>query len=204
MSLTLPNTTIDFSYPELNESWMEQFMSNVFDGLTAGTATAGKAVLTDSNNNVLGFGVRSTMIAAGSTKTLAAANNDNFVQLNQTGGSVVTLPAATGSGVQFTFYVSVLATSNSHIVYCNGANGGGGSDVFIGLIQGTRIDSGNAPLSFAASSNSNTITMNRTTTGSVTVGEYITVTDVATNKWLITSSQLSATGAAFATPFSHT
>ena len=204
MSLVLPNTTISFTIPEVNEPWLEQFFGNVFDGVSAGTASTGKAVLTDSSNNVIGLGMRSTMIAAGATKALTAANNDNIIKLDTLAGSVVTLPAASGSGVQFTFYVSVLATSNSHIIYTASANGVGGSDVFIGLIQGARIDSTNAPLTFAAQGTSNTITLNRTTTGSVTVGEYIVVTDVATNKWLITGSQLTATGAAFATPFSHT
>lgn len=144
-----------------------------------------------------------TMVGAGSTKTLSAANNNEIIELNTATGSVVTLPAATGSGVMFRFVVSVLATSNSHILYTASANGVGGSDVFEGIIPGVRVDSGNAVLGFAAASTSNTITLNRSTTGSVSLGEWLEVYDFATHLWHVRGF-LSATGAAFATPFSHT
>jgi hypothetical protein len=170
---------------------------------TPGTVAASSVVVADANGNVKGLGLFSTMENAGATKTLGAADNSKVVAFDQAAGSVVTLPAATGSGARYRFYVKTLATSNSHIVYCNLANGGGGSDVFEGLIPGSRIDSGNAVLGFAAASTSNTITLNRTTTGSVSLGEWLEVEDVATNVWQV-KGFLSATGAAFATPFSHT
>lgn len=144
-----------------------------------------------------------TVVGAGSTMTLSAANNNEIIELNTATGSVVTLPAATGSGVKFRFVVSVLATSNSHILYTASAHGVGGSDVFEGIIPGVRVDSGNAVLGFAAASTSNTITLNRSTTGSVSLGEWLEVYDFATNLWHVRGF-LSATGAAFATPFSHT
>lgn len=165
-------------------------------GITAGTTSASKAVIVDASKNVSGLGVSRTVTAAGSTKTLAATNNTNVVQLDTAGGSAVILPAATGSGVSFLFYVSALATSAAHTVTA------AGSDNFVGVITGERTDSGNAALGFAAASNSNTITLNRTTTGSVNKGEWFDVVDVATNVWLVRGN-LSATGAAFATPFSH-
>jgi hypothetical protein len=144
------------------------------------------------------------LIAGGATLTLTPAQSGGTVQLNTAAGSVITLPAATGSGATFTFYVSVLATSNSHIIYTSSANGvGGTANNFVGLAFGTRVDSGNAVLGFAAQSTSNTITLNRSTTGSVTLGEWIIVKDVAAATWRV-EAFLSATGAAFATPFSHT
>jgi hypothetical protein len=135
-------------------------------------------------------------VAAGSTLVLTSANNNQTIKLNALAGSAVTLPAATGSGAKFKFLVSVLATSNSHVI--SAAAG----DVMIGAISGARVDSSNAVLGFAAQSTSNTITLNRTTTGSVTVGEYVEVEDVAAGTWEV-SGFLTATGAAFATPFSH-
>lgn len=135
-------------------------------------------------------------VAAGATKTLTAANNNQVIKLDTLAGSVVTLPAATGSGRRFRFLVTVLATSASHIISAAGA------DVMIGAISGARVDSGNAVLGFAAQSTSNTITLNRTTTGSVSLGEYVEVEDVAAGIWEVTGF-LTATGAAFATPFSH-
>lgn len=136
-------------------------------------------------------------VAAGATKTLTvAANNKKTINLDTAGGSAVTLPAATGSGARFKFLVTVLATSAAHVVSAVGA------DVMIGLLFGSRIDSGNAVLGFAAQSTSNTITLNRTTTGSVSKGEWFSVEDVASGIWAV-DGFLTATGAAFATPFSH-
>lgn len=140
-------------------------------------------------------------VAAGATKTLTAANDKQVIKLDTLAGSVVTLPAATGSGVKFMFLVTVLATSASHKIQVANA-----SDFMIGLINGARIDSANTVLGFAAANsgtvatNSDTITLNRTTTGSVTVGEWVTVEDVAANTWKV-EGMLSATGALFATPF---
>ena len=182
-------------------------LANLFDGIggdvTPGVVTAGEEVVVDSNKTVIGLGVFETIEGAGATKTLTAADNNKVVQFDTAAGSVVTLPAATGSGFRAKFYVKTLATSNSHILYTASANGVGGSDVFVGLIPGAREDSGDAVLAFAAQSTSNTITLNRTTTGSVTLGEWLEVEDVATNVWAV-KGFLSATGAAFATPFSHT
>lgn len=137
--------------------------------------------------------------AAGATKTLtAAAHGGHTIMLDTAGGSVVTLPAASGTGTKFRFLVTLLATSASHIVKV--ANG---TDVMIGLITGHRVDSGNAVLGFAAQATSDTITLNRTTTGSVTLGEWFELTDQAAGIWAV-RGMLSATGAAFATPFSAT
>ncbi len=139
-------------------------------------------------------------IAAGSTKTLVESDNRAVIQLDTSTGSAVTLPAATGTGKKYLFYVSVLAGTNSHTISASPT-----TDTFIGLILGSRTDSGNAVLGFAGvtgGSNSNKITLNRTTTGSVNVGEWVQLEDVAAGIWLVTGV-CSATGAAFATPFSH-
>jgi hypothetical protein len=138
-------------------------------------------------------------VAAGSTLAVTKAlHNGTTINLDTLTGSVCTLPAASGSGAKFRFLVTVLATSASHIVKV--ANS---SDTMIGLAFGARVDSGNAALGFAAQATSDTITLNRTTTGSVSLGEWVEVTDVATNLWSVSAS-LTATGAAFATPFSAT
>lgn len=133
---------------------------------------------------------------AGSTLTLTGADAGKTIGLDQLAGSVVTLPAAIGSGNKFRFYVAVLATSVSHKVQV--ANG---TDVMTGTLFGARIDSGNAVLGFAAQATSDTITLNRTTTGSVTLGEWFEVEDVAAGVFNVRGF-LTATGAAFATPFS--
>lgn len=136
--------------------------------------------------------------AAGSTLSVTvAAHNKKVIKLDTATGSVVTLPAATGSGAAFTFVVTVLATSNSHIVKV--ANS---SDTMQGLAHLIDTDTGGAVVGFAAGATADTITLNRSTTGSVSLGEVIEVEDIAANKWQVTAF-LSATGAP-ATPFSAT
>ena len=61
-------------------------------------------------------------------------------------------------------------------------------------------DSSGACSSFFAASTSDTITLNRTTTGSVSLGEVIEVEDVIAGTWLV-GGRLSGTGVV-ATPFS--
>lgn len=137
--------------------------------------------------------------AGGATLTLAAATHGGgTVKLDTLAGTIVTLPQATGTGNKYKFLVSVLATSNNHIVKVGNA-----TDVMIGLAFGTRTDSGNAVLGFATSATSDTITLNRTTTGSANLGEWIEVVDEATGVFSVRAF-LTATGAAFATPFSAT
>ena len=140
-----------------------------------------------------------SIIPAGATKTLSpTVDAFKLVKLDTAAGSVVTLPPALGSMRRYDFVVSVLATSNSHIVKVANA-----TDVMRGIIMGTRVDSGNAVLGFAAGATDDTITLNRTTTGSVSLGEWLILQDIAAGIWHV-RGMLSATGAAFATPFSAT
>lgn len=137
-------------------------------------------------------------VAVGATLTVPTGKIFGVYQLDTLAGSVATLPAATGSTMRALFYVKTLATSVSHKIITSPL-----TDVFVGLIMGARTDSGNAVLGFAAASTDNTITLNRTTTGSVNKGEWVEVLDAASGIWQV-RGMLSATGAAFATPFSHT
>lgn len=119
-------------------------------------------------------------VAAGATLTLTAADSGKSINLDTAAGSIVTLPAASGTGNRFRFIVSVLATSNSHIVKVANA-----SDTMQGIIF-SMDDTAAAAVAFAAvAGTSDTITLNRTTTGSVTIGEWLEVEDVATNKFQV-------------------
>lgn len=141
-------------------------------------------------------GGSSRYVAAGATLTLtAAAHAGKVIKLDTAAGSVVTLPAATGSGIRFRFLVTVLATSNSHVVSAVG------SDVFIGIITTVSDDAGAPVKGYAAGATDNTITLNRSTTGSVSKGEYIEIEDEAAGVWAV-YGQTSSTGTE-ATPFSH-
>lgn len=139
-------------------------------------------------------------VGAGSTKTLTAANDKQTIKLDTATGSIVTLPAATGSGAKFKFLVTTKATSNNHVVQVANA-----SDFMIGTIAGVSDDPATvkgwiAANSGTVSTNSDTITLNRTTTGSVSVGEYFDVEDIAANTWAV-SGMITQSGTE-ATPFS--
>jgi hypothetical protein len=171
----------------------------------------GNAIVIDNNGTPLiisrddlaALQQSSREVAIGAALTVTKAlHNGKTLLFDTLAGSVATLPAATGSGMNFRAVVSVLATSNSHKVQVANA-----SDYMVGIIEGTRVDTGNAVLGFAAANsgtvgtNSDTITLNRSTTGSVSKGEWLEFEDIAANTWAVKGC-LSATGAAFATPFS--
>ena len=137
------------------------------------------------------------IIAAGSTKLLTHNDDGSVVKLDTLAGSTVTLPKALGSGVSFHFIVSVLATSNSHVVKV-----GNTTDVMQGIILMNGDTAANACEAFAAAATDDTITLNRSTTGSVSLGEHVEVIDVDPGVWQVRGS-VSATGAE-ATPFSAT
>lgn len=139
-------------------------------------------------------------VAAGSTLVLTSANNKQTVKLDTLTGSVVTLPAATGSGFRVKFVVMVKATSNSHIAQVANA-----SDFMVGTLAGVSDDPATvkgwiAANSGTVSTNSDTITLNRGTTGSDSLGEWFDIEDIAANTWLV-NGMITQTGTE-ATPFS--
>ena len=136
-------------------------------------------------------------VAAGSTLSLTAAAHDGkIIRLDTATGSVCTLPAATGSGAVFMFVTYVLATSNSHIVKV--ANS---TDIMVGSITVTDA-ADNSNTTFSTTATSDTITLNRTTTGSVRIGEMFEVVDVKTGFWAVRGNLVGTGGEA--TPFSAT
>lgn len=137
-------------------------------------------------------------VAAGSALTVVGTTHGGrVIQLDTATGSTVTLPAASGSGLEVECVVTVLATSNSHIIKV--ANG---TDVMVGYVINQDTDTGNAFTGFNTTSTSDTITLNRTTTGSVTIGEKFRLRDVKTGFWSV-EGYTTSTGAP-ATPFSAT
>lgn len=131
---------------------------------------------------------------AGSTKTLTSADAGTTILLNALAGSVVTLPAATGTQQEFEFVTHVLATSNSHIVKVANA-----TDVMTGAL--TVVDNADGTsTTFGTVAASDTITLNRSTTGSVKIGERFWLKDIKAGFWAVRGIVV-GTGAE-ATPFS--
>jgi hypothetical protein len=134
-------------------------------------------------------------VAAGATLTVTAAlHADKVILLDTLAGSVCTLPAATGTGNVYRFMTSVIATSNSHIVQVANA-----TDVMTGSLNVVDHADGTVT-AFGTVAASDTITLNRTTTGSVKIGEYIEIRDVKAGFFSVFGT-VTATGAE-ANPFS--
>ena len=136
-------------------------------------------------------------VAVGSALTLTlAAHFGKTMKLDTAAGSTATLPESTGSGAVYRFLVSVLATSNSHVIKVANA-----TDVMRGMIFSVDDTSDNA-VGFIAGATADTITLNRTTTGSVSLGEIIEIEDYAAGFFRVLGF-ITNTGSA-ATPFSAT
>ena len=126
----------------------------------------------------------------------AEKHSDRNLILGSTAGTTATLPKASGTGDKYRFTIGTLATGNSHIIKC-----GSTSDVMVGAVSIIEDTSG-LNTGFATTSTSDTITMNRSTTGSVTKGEFVEVEDIANNTWAVRGVLTNSSAAA--TPFSST
>lgn len=180
----------------------------VFDEtlLVTGTTTLGAVVYTSFNDGTTTLlstalelnraaDVSTRLMAAGATETVALATHEaKIVLLDTLAGSVVTLPAATGSGAVYRFVVSVVATSNSHVIQVVG------TDIMSGAVWLCDTDTAGTTTAFATAADSDTITLNRTTTGSVKIGEYIELIDAVSGVWCVRAF-LTNSGSG-ATPFS--
>lgn len=144
--------------------------------------------------------VSTRLVAAGGTLSATVnAHDGKTILLDTAAGSVVTLPAATGSGAIIKCLVSVTATSNSHIVKV-----ADNDDLITGFMDILDLDAAALSAYKANGTDHDTITMNRTTTGGV-IGDYVELQDVAANRWTITRGKLTCVaGSNPATPFSAT
>ena len=107
-----------------------------------------------------------------------------------------TLPAATGSGAIYTFVVGAVNTSNYLIKTA------AGTDTFDGSILNGDSDTSGACRLWSPAATDDTITLNGTTTGGASIGDWVEVHDLAANQWAVTGVT-TGTGTV-ATPFSDT
>lgn len=126
------------------------------------------------------------------TATLSADGYGGMrILLDRAAGSVVTLPAASGTGIQFEIIIKTTVTTNAYDIRCPS-----GSEFFghATLHQ----DSANTVVSFDAADNDTEISMNGSTTGGLRGGRIV-LTDAYTGHWHVTL-ETAATGTE-ATPF---
>ena len=162
---------------------------NVLDGVTATTAELNAAADISAN---------AAVAAAGATLTATAAlHAGKIVAFGRTAGTIVTLPAATGTGNIYRFVIATAATSNANIIKV--ANATDVMDGSLNIQQDTDADGtlkcwmaevGDDTMSFAGAA----------TTGGI-VGGHIQCIDYASGFWTCQAYTICG-GASEATPFS--
>ena len=176
----------------------------VEDGMTVTsgglTVTAGGITVTAGTTDLSGSFIRDLVTLVEDTTITNALHAGRILLMGEVGGdasATFTLPAATGTGAEFKFIVSVVNTSNYVIQVADATDTIDGSVV----VTNDSTDGGTASLiSWPTVAASDTITLNGTTTGGVNIGDYILLTDIATNQYSV-SGLLNASGTE-ATPFS--
>lgn len=137
-----------------------------------------------------GLGVE--VIAAGTTKTLVAADSGSLVLLDQAAGSTITLPTPV-AGMVFDFAVSVSVTSNSHVITTADTATEFLSGGLQMMIDTTAVSEGQ----FLDGTTHITLTHNGSTTGGL-IGTHYRFTALSATVWDVTG--LCAGSGTLATP----
>ena len=173
--------------------FIEDGMEVVSGGLTV---TAGGLTVTAGTTTLGASFVRDIVTLTATDAITVAEHAGRILLMGEVGGDAAatfTLPAATGSGAEFQFIVSVVNTSNYVIAVADATDTIDGSVIL-------HQDSADTVASFNTASDSDTITLNGTTKGGVSIGDEITLIDIATNQYMV-KGVLTASGTE-ATPFS--
>lgn len=127
-----------------------------------------------------------------STKTVGSDDVGKLITLNRAAGIAVTLPAATGSGTEYKFFVGTTASGGSYVITA------AGNDTMFGTAYVAQDNASDTIVAFEAAG-ATTITLNGTTTGGIK-GNIVTLIDAALDTWsvIVTGSATSTE----ATPFS--
>ena len=178
------------------DMFVENGMTVTSGGLTV---TAGGLTVTAGTTDLSGSFIRDLVTLTADTTITNAAHAGRILLMGEVGGNAsatFTLPAATGTGAEFKFIVSVVNTSN-YVIQVTGDDTIDGSVV----VTNDSTAGGTASLvSWPTVAASDTITLDGTTTGGVNIGDYVLLTDIATDQYSV-SGLLNASGTE-ATPFS--
>ena len=179
-------------------------LRSLYEPALKGTATAGKVVVCDSNTNVTGLTLTNPTIngsvstpaapiAVGASKTAAAINQTYL--LNTAAGSVLTLPAATGSGIKIVVITTTTTTSGAHKILAASS-----SDFLNGIAIGNNSNTDKTFNSAAATNHSIQMPFTGSQPSGGFIGDQIEFIDAAANLWQV-SMQYQA-GTTPTTPFS--
>lgn len=147
--------------------------------------------VTATNGFITGSG---SLVSVTADATMTSASNaGRTMVLDVASGATVTLPAASGTGNIYKFFVKTTVTSNNYVIQVANAN-----DTMAGVAI-VANDSDNSASIFETLPASDTITLNGTTTGGI-LGGTVEIQDVASNVFSVVARG-AATGSE-ATPFS--
>lgn len=140
---------------------------------------------------------RNVQVATAAFTVVQNNHEGRVLLLNNAGvATTATLPNATGTGAVYKFMVQAVNTSN-YLIKTNR-----GADTFDGLILNSDTDSSGAMRGWSPAATDDTITLNGTTSGGSSIGDFIEVRDIAVNQWAV-YGVTSGTGVVI-TPFSDT
>lgn len=134
-------------------------------------------------------------ITSAALALLANVHAGATVVANRAAGVAFTLPAATGSGVKFKIVIGTTVTSNSTTIKVANA-----TDVMAGVALNA-ADSGDTAAAFETAADTDTITLNGSTTGGLK-GDVIELEDLSSGLWGV--KVVGAATGTEATPFSAT
>ena len=148
-----------------------------YAGFRAGDTTA---PITMIDTTSFSTGIVTLAIDVSVTPALHAGCTNLLGEVGGNASLTVTLPAATGSGHKYKFVVSVVNTSNYVIQVV-------GNDIMQGHIvtDSTSDAAASEVINWKTAADSDTITMNATTTGGVQIGDWIELTDILADTWMV-------------------
>ena len=168
------------------------------DGTDLTIASSGDLNITNTGTMVISGSVKRALVTIAATDNITQIEHAGRVNLlGEVGGNALvtlTLPAATGSGLEYKFIVSVVNTSSYKIQVADA------TDTIDGSVNILDADA-NAQTAFVTAATSDTVTLNGTTSGGGSIGDTITLTDIATNQYAIEGQLVCAAGSNPATPF---
>lgn len=161
------------------------------EGLKFGTGSSGSAEKQVTVQGNVG-------LAAATLTLTQTAHDGQYIVVTVLSGSTITLPAATGSGATYKVIVGATLTSGSLVVKVASS-----SDYMRGFaytVNGGVAATWATANTGTVSTESDTVTFNRTTTGLGTIGDYLEFVDFKANVWAV-ETEANASGTT-ATPFS--
>ena len=177
--------------------------------ISSSATVFGEAIIAGAGNSIIKGNIKFEGAVKRPLKSITAdtvldattgvlADAGKTIVLNKADGATVTLPAALGTGASYTFFVGTAITSNNYIIKVADA-----TDTFIGAVHMMDADD-DSQTSVTAKGTDDTLTMNGGTTGGGLLGDTLTFTDIAANKYVVQGNIIVPAGSNPADPFSAT